>query len=551
MIDLTPKHLEMIQRILAEHVPKCEVRAFGSRVKRTAKDYSDLDLAVVGSESLSRRQLRRLKEAFEESDVPIRVDVVDWQSLSDWFKQVIAAEYKVIQKAEPVKGGGQPEGICGKLDSTDRQFVIFEELFDIPLRNGLTRPRAVRGSGVKMVNMGELFAYSRIGDIPMERVPLSEVEAEKYLLKKGDLLFARQSLVYSGAGKCSIFLGASEPITYEGHLIRARLNPAIADPAFYFYFFNSRLGRQVIESIIEQVAAAGIRGSDLAKLSVPYLPIQKQRQIAQILGTFDEKIELNRQMNETLEAIAGTIFKSWFVEFDPVQAKMEGRLPTGMDAATTTLFPSAFQDSLLGKIPKGWEVATVGEEFNLTMGQSPPGSTYNEAGDGLPFYQGRKDFGFRYPTRRVYCNAPTRMAKKDDTLVSVRAPVGDINMVEEKCCIGRGVAAIRHKTRSRSYTYYAMQFLREDFALYEAEGTVFGAINKTGFQTLSQLRPSDGIIEAFERLVYPLDQSIENNENQSRTLSQIRDALLPKLLSGEIRVDDVDKKLEVKDGGTS
>ena len=159
-------------------------------------------------------------------------------------------------------------------------------------------------------------------------------------------------------------------------------------------------------------------------------------------------------------------------------------MPAGMDAATATLFPSAFQDSLLGEIPEGWEVATVGEEFNLTMGQSPPGSTYNEDGDGLPFYQGRKDFGFRYPTRRVYCNAPTRLAKKDDTLVSVRAPVGDINMVEEKCCIGRGVAVIRHKTGSRSYTYYAMQFLREDFALYEAEGTVFGAINKTGFQTL-------------------------------------------------------------------
>ena len=294
-----------------------------------------------------------------------------------------------------------------------------------------------------------------------------------------------------------------------------------------------------------------VSASQLAAIPYPNFSEVEQHQIAHILGTLDDKIELNRQMNETLEAIARTIFKSWFVDFDPVRAKMEGRMPAGMDAATATLFPSAFQDSPLGKIPEGWEVATVGEEFNLTMGQSPPGSTYNEDGDGMPFYQGRKDFSFRYPTRRVYCNAPTRVAKKDDTLVSVRAPVGDINMVEEKCCIGRGVAAIRHKTGSRSYTYYAMQFLRADFALYEAEGTVFGAINKTGFQTLSQLRPSDGIIEAFERLVYPMDQSIENNENQSRTLSQIRDALLPKLLSGEIRVDDIEKRLEVKDGRTS
>ena len=537
MIDLNPKYLETVQHILTEHVPECEVRAYGSRVKWTAKDYSDLDLAVVGNDRLSPRQMRQVQEAFEESDLPIRVDVLDWNAISDAFKNVIAEEYEVIQEREFAEENEH----CGKnlkiSDSTYSHYVTFEKLFDNPLRNGLTRPRAVRGSGTKMINMGELFAHSRIGNIPMERVPLSKVEAEKYLLRKGDLLFARQSLVRSGAGKCSIFLGASEPITFEGHLIRARLNPTIADSAFYYYFFNSYAGRQIIESIVEQVAAAGIRGSDLAKLPVPYFPVEKQRRISQILEILDDKIELNRQMNETLEATARAIFKSWFVDFDPVRAKMEGQEPVGMDPETAALFPSAFQDSPLGEVPEGWEVATVGEDFNLTMGQSPPGSTYNENGNGLPFYQGRKDFGFRFPTRRVYCTAPTRLAKKGDTLVSVRAPVGDINMANEKCCIGRGVAAIRHQLGSRSYTYYAMQYLQEDFRRYEAEGTVFGSINKAGFETLSHLRPPDGIIEAFENLIYPMDQSIENNENQSRTLSKVRDALLPKLLSGEIRVD--------------
>ena len=276
------------------------------------------------------------------------------------------------------------------------------------------------------------------------------------------------------------------------------------------------------------------------------IPIRsEQRYIAHILGTLDEKIELNRQMNKTLEATARAIFKSWFIDFDPVKAKVEGRKPACMDTETAALFPSSFQNSVLGKIPKGWEVTTIDEDFNVTMGQSPPGSTYNEDGNGMPFYQGRKDFGFRYPTRRVYCSAPKRFAEKGDTLVSVRAPVGDVNMVEEKCSIGRGVAAIRHNTGSRSYTYYTMQSLQEVFSRYEAEGTVFGSINKTDFQTLSHLRPPNEIIEVFERLVYPLDQSIENNENESRTLAQIRDTLLPKLLSGEIRVDDAAEMLEV------
>jgi type I restriction enzyme S subunit len=177
----------------------------------------------------------------------------------------------------------------------------------------------------------------------------------------------------------------------------------------------------------------------------------EQRAIAHILGTLDDKIELNRRMNETLEAIARAIFKSWFVDFDPVRAKMSGESPEsicqrlGVAPDLLVLFPDRLVDSELGEIPERWRVATVDDEFDLTMGQSPPGSSYNEVGEGLPFYQGRTDFGFRFPTRRVFCTAPTRLAETGDTLISVRAPVGDINMADEKCCIGRGVAAARHK----------------------------------------------------------------------------------------------------------
>ena len=546
MIDLNSKHLETIQRILAKHVPKCEVRAFGSRVKWTAKDYSDLDLAVVGSEPLSRRQLRQLKEAFEESDVPIRVDVVDWQSLSDWFKKMILEKYAVVQQAVPVKENGQSGRISGSwgLGNNRWKIVKLGNVVQINPRRTLRRTEVAFH-----VSMQDIEAFRR----EITSHSFKEFSGSAARFQNGDTLLARITPCLENGKTAYVNClkpnqaghGSTEFIVLsgvEGKTDNLFVYYLAKDPNFRVFAIHSMQGSTGRQRVMADSLC-------LFELALPSL--DEQRRIAHILGTLDDKIELNRQMNETLEAMAQAIFKSWFVDFDPVRAKMEGRMPAGMDAATATLFPSAFQDSPLGKIPKGWEVATVGEEFNLTMGQSPPGSTYNEAGDGLPFYQGRKDFGFRYPTRRVYCNAPTRMAKKDDTLVSVRAPVGDINMVEEKCCIGRGVAAIRHKTGSRSYTYYAMQFLREDFSLYEAEGTVFGAINKTGFQTLSQLRPSDGIVEAFERLVYPLDQSIENNENQSHTLSQIRDALLPKLLSGEIRVDNIDKRLEVKNGGTS
>jgi type I restriction enzyme S subunit len=265
-------------------------------------------------------------------------------------------------------------------------------------------------------------------------------------------------------------------------------------------------------------------------------PLAEQKAIAAVLGALDDKIELNRRMNATLEAMARALFQSWFVDFDPVRAKLDGRKPAGLDADTTKLFPEHLEDSPLGHIPKGWKAGKIVEGFNLTMGQSPPGDTYNEVGNGLPFYQGRTDFGFRFPTRRIYCSEPTRYAKSGDTLVSVRAPVGDINMANEECCIGRGVAAVHHKSGATSFTYHSMANLYPYFARFEAEGTVFGSINKDNFEKLPFVIPPPEIVAAFERQAAPLDGQIRTLENQSRTLATLRDTLLPKLLSGEIAV---------------
>jgi type I restriction enzyme S subunit len=309
------------------------------------------------------------------------------------------------------------------------------------------------------------------------------------------------------------------------------------DPLFVSYLLRTI----DFASCSDKSSVPGVNRNHLHGLKVLVPGVAEQKAIAKILGALDDKIELNRRMNETLEAMARAIFKSWFVDFDPVRAKMEGRwkrgqsLP-GLPAHLFDLFPDSFQDSPLGKIPKGWRVGTVGEEFTLTMGQSPPGSTYNELGEGTPFFQGRADFGFRFPTERVYCTAATRFASAGDTLVSVRAPVGDINMAAVKCAIGRGVAALRHKTGSRSFTYYAMKNLQDEFGSFEAEGTVFGSISKEGFAGIPWVAPPVSLIERFESIAFPFDQAIENAEDESKTLAAIRDALLPKLISGEIRV---------------
>ena len=205
------------------------------------------------------------------------------------------------------------------------------------------------------------------------------------------------------------------------------------------------------------------------------------------------------------------------------------------------LFPDTFADSELGKIPKGWQFSIVGKHFKLTMGQSPPGSTYNESGDGLPFFQGRTDFGFRFPSRRIFCTAPTRLAEVGDTLVSVRAPVGDVNIAIEPCAIGRGVAAVRHLSSSRSFTYHAMHNLGEHFGKFEGEGTVFGSINKADFERLPFIAPPQAVLDRFERIASPIDDRVESNEDESRTVAALRDALLPKLISGELRAKDAEQ----------
>jgi type I restriction enzyme S subunit len=305
-----------------------------------------------------------------------------------------------------------------------------------------------------------------------------------------------------------------------------RANPALLDAKFLLYsFLSPGLQHQFGSHEGSGSVVSHIRVGDCFKFKLSLPPLAVQQQVAQMLGALDDRITLLRETNATLEAIAKALFKSWFVDFDPVRAKMEGRAPEGMDEATAALFPDGLEESELGAVPKGWRRSTVGESFILTMGQSPPGDTYNDTGDGLPFYQGRTDFGFRFPTQRVFCSAATRLAEIGDTLVSVRAPVGDVNMAIEKCCIGRGVASVRSPDGHRSFTFYAVRGLGERFKTFDSEGTVFGSINKKDFQSLPVVDPSPEVLDAYESVSHPIDQRIVENEEQLRTLATLRDTL--------------------------
>jgi type I restriction enzyme S subunit len=389
-------------------------------------------------------------------------------------------------------------------------------------------------SGIPLIT-AKVVKSGRI-DPPNEFIAVNDFESwmRRGMPEAGDVLVTTEAPLGEVAQ-----LGP-ERVALAQRLIGLRGKKGVLDNSFLKYLMQSADVQSQLRARATGTTVLGIKQSELRKVLLKFPPLDEQRAIAHILGTLDDKIELNRRMNETLESIARALFQSWFVDFDPVRAKAEGR-DTGLPKHIADLFPDSFEESELGEIPKGWAVGSVDDEFDLTMGQSPPGETYNEVGEGLPFYQGRADFGVRFPTRRVYCTAPTRLAAAGDTLVSVRAPVGDINMATERCAIGRGVAAVRHKTGSRSYSYQFMRSIDDVFARFEAEGTVFGSIGKKDFHAIPCAAPSRGLVAALEGCLSSIDDRIEVNERESRALTTLRDTLLPKLISGELRIKDAEQ----------
>ncbi len=382
----------------------------------------------------------------------------------------------------------------------------------------------------------EAIRNRRIDESVLPRISAEKAaELTRHSLKVGDILFARRGV--QATGHIGFIREPEVGYICGTGAIRLRVNDRQAiDPGFLSHVLANPSSVAWFKFHAIGATMPNLNEGIIRSFSFGLPTLAEQKRIASSLSDLDDKIELNRKLNETLETMARALFKSWFVDFNPVRAKAEGRDPC-LPAHIAALFPNSFEDSEFGEIPEGWTPTTLDEEFEITMGQSPPGDTYNDTGDGISFFQGRTDFGFRYPRRRVYCTAPTRFAEQSDTLVSVRAPVGDVNMASERCCIGRGVAAVRHASKSRSYTFYTMQSLRSVFDKFEGEGTVFGSISKKDFHAIKKPVPSSEAVAAFERLANPLDGRIAANLNESECLTGLRDLLLPKLISGDLQLN--------------
>ena len=351
-----------------------------------------------------------------------------------------------------------------------------------------------------------------------EYVPNKKLKGQfKKTFRKGDILYSE----IRPANKRFCFVDF-EPKDYiaSTKLMVLRAHEDV-DPQYLYQILRSNDTLTQLQMLAESRSGTfpQITYSELSNIMVN-LPSQKaQKNIVSILSSLDRKIELNNKISADLEEMAQAIFKNWFVDFEPFK---DGK----------------FVDSELGMIPEGWKIGTLEDIAEITMGQSPAGNSLNENGEGMIFYQGSSDFGFRFPSIRVFTTEPKRLAVANSVLFSVRAPVGDINVAKEECCIGRGVASIKSKYGHDSYLFYTMKSLHKLFDSFDGEGTVFGSINKKTLSAIQILLPSDGIVEQFNNIAFSFDDRIRSLSDESSRLSLLRDTLLPRLMSGEIEVPE-------------
>lgn len=465
--------------------------------------------------------------------------------------------------------------------------VKFGSLYKEPSRNGLTKPKKVRGEGVKFINMGEIFKFDRMDNIPCDRVPVTDKEKSASLMQDGDLLFARQSLVLSGAGKCSIFLGDNEEVVFESHLIRVRLDTDIVNPEYAYYYFMSPQGRANISTIVEQGAGqAGIRGNDLQKLEFPLPPKEYQDYIVENVRFCDLKIELNKQTNQTLEQIAQTLFKSWFVDFDPVfdnlLAKVDFKLENLADdfpeallkcakvrllalddeakkrltssespQSTHQHFPSEFEyNEQLGWIPKGWEVSTTDDEFVVKGGSTPSTKNPDFWDGGDIHWTSPKDLSGndtkimldtnRKITGKGLAKITSGLLPVDTVLMSSRAPVGYLALAKVPVAINQGYIAITDaKTLSSEYTIQWLESVMDEIKSISG-GTTFAEISKKTFKSIQIVIPQKDAVDAYTQIAKANYQRITANVQEIHTLTETRNYLLPKLISGEINLNGVE-----------
>ena len=401
--------------------------------------------------------------------------------------------------------------------------VIFGELFDSPSRNGIYIEQDKHGAGVKMVNMGEIFAYDFIGAQDMKRVELSLNEMSTLLLREDDLLFARRSLVESGAGKSSIVQGLKEPTTFESSIIRVRLKSSLCCPLFYLYWLRSLAGKEAIGALVTGTNVKGIRGSELKNIKVDYPPYAIQIRIANVLKEYDNLIENNQKQIKLLEEAAQRLYKEWFVDLR---------------------FPGHENTKITDGIPEGWTRCALGDliDFNPKVSLSKERKKQSVPMSALSTSSMTLDMAEVYTTES---NAGSKFQNGDTLLARITPCLENgktafvAGIEAQEGAVGSTEFIVMRSRRLNPYMVYLLA-RTDDFrnsainSMTGSDGRQRAQVDK--LQALPHLEPPREIIDTFEKNIAPLFLQIRRKNEMNWHLREARDLLLPKLMSGKIEV---------------
>lgn len=538
-IDIHPDHWKIVQRILQEHVPDLEVWAFGSRAKGSAKESSDLDLAIITDEPLPIDTSLALNEAFSESDLPWKVDVVDWSGVSGFRRSVIENGKVVIQEvayksARKIVTLGE---ICQEQNGCIQTGPFGSQLHAYDY--------SVNGTPVVMpVNI----VAGRINELGIARISDSHVERLiRHKLEPGDIVFSRRGDVTRFA---LVSNRESGWVCGTGCLKVAIGTPSMAIPRYIAAVLSTRDSKEWLERHAVGATMPNLNTEILAALPVVLPPIHEQRAIAHILGVLDDKIELNRKQNETLEAMARAMFKAWFVDFEPVRAKMEGRwkrgqsLP-GMPANLYDLFPDRMVESELGEIPEGWGVAALRDVCSyISRGISPKYIDFG--GVAVVNQKCIRDFSIDFSKTRRHDASKRkiddRLLKLWDVLVNSTG-VGTLGRVAQVRRLPEAIIVDSHVTVLRAgveinplYLGLVVGGMQQEIEALAEGSTGQTELSRAKLGELKILLPKNEVLDGFHDFMKSIFDGASSNQTDSDVLARIRDTLLSELVSGRLRV---------------
>lgn len=524
---LTDREWEQIRNVLYA-VPAIEKAVlFGSRAMGLARGNSDVDIMLYG-DGLTLGDVAHVRALLEETTLPYQFDLVLNDARNKSLQEHVRQYGKVIAKNVDV-----PSSSWREYNLEDCLDALIDYRGKTPNKTDYGIPLIT----AKIIKEGKILPATEF---------ISNSEYEQWMRrgtpKSGDIVLTTEAPLGEVAQ-----LG-NKKVALAQRVVALRGKKGFLDSTFLLYLLQTEDMQEKLNARATGTTVLGIKQSELRKIPVAVPPLPFQIQAASHLKVLDARIQLLRETNATLEAIAQALFKSWFVDFDPVHARAEGRIPEGMDAETVALFPSEFEESELGMIPRGWRVAPIGEHVTIVGGGTP--STKN------PGYWTPEEHAWTSPKDLSGLSSPVLLSteKKISSaglgvissgllpagtfLLSSRAPIGYLAITEIPLAINQGYIAVKPESELPPLFMYFWCKLNMETIKGYANGSTFMEISKKSFRLISAIIPDNSVVDACLPGLHRLFERIAINEKQAQTLAALRDTLLPRLISGKLRLPE-------------